>query len=442
MKVLSDVWSSITGNANTRIKDPVIGSFIVAWVICNWDKLAILFLGESITEDRIVALAEKMSIIESPALLYQDKDLLLLPFSLTVIYLFVLPKVSLWVNKKQKGSIISQYSHAVELDIEQAQKQWELNKERLRSDPNREFLGKDVELDIQKDKDRTERRNKIREYISQKQKAANALARKNEAEAELVEQEKSKSKLALEEKKRKNDKEKQRFDLQSQIHKSTLASHRFPASYFFLDRLSKSLRTDEVTMSLEGLSSCIAAIFGYNDFQQLIDDKNFTNEGFEQLEYVLFDDNLVRELDEICQREPDEEHNLDSDLVFDHIQSMFEDLPYEFLSEDGLAEEISYIVHNDSYEIFNSEELSGPMAETNTIFEELYLDVEYYQFNEGFSVNFQGVASGQHRSEPDMKGQDLNVWLKVKCEPVIGKFGLSAPEYDEISGSPEDYGEA
>ena len=122
-------------------------------------------------------------------------------------------------------------------------------------------------------------------------------------EAELAEQEKRKSKLELEEKERRSAREKQRFDLQSQTHKATLASHRFPASYFFLDKLSKSLKQDDVIMSLEGLSSCIAAIFGYSDFQQLIDDKNFNNENLEELEYVLVDDDLLVELEKICYRE-------------------------------------------------------------------------------------------------------------------------------------------
>ena len=76
MKALTEVWSSITGNINTRAKDPVIGSLIVAWALCNWDKLALLFFGDEKVPKRIAELVESMAIIDSPSLLYQDLDLI------------------------------------------------------------------------------------------------------------------------------------------------------------------------------------------------------------------------------------------------------------------------------------------------------------------------------------------------------------------------------
>ena len=184
MKALTDIWSSITGNVNTRAKDPVIGSIVIAWTLCNWDKLAILFFGENKIEERIASMANQMAIIEAPELIWQDFDLIILPIIFAATYLFILPSISLWVNRRQKKAIIAQHTHAVELDIEQAQKQRELNKEKLRSNPNKGFLEKDVELDIQRERERAERRNKIQEYIDQKVSAANALANKQKAEAE------------------------------------------------------------------------------------------------------------------------------------------------------------------------------------------------------------------------------------------------------------------
>lgn len=439
MKVITDIWSSITGHLNTRAKDPVLGSFVVAWVLCNWDKLTLLMLGEAKVEERIAALVEKMAVFENKALLIKDLDLVIFPSILTLIYLFVLPTVSLLVNRLQKKAIISQHSHAVEVEIERAKKQWELNKEKLRSNPNKAFLEKDVELDIQKDKERNERRNNIREYIDQKVKAANALARKHEAEAEAAEQVKKKKQVELEEKERKNNIEKQRFEEQSKVHKSSMASNRFPAAYFFLNNLSELLRKDNITLSLEGLSGCVAAIFGYDNFQQLVEDKNFTNENLQELKYVLADDNLVKRLVEISQKESNDKNNLDSDILFDCIQTMFEDLPYLFLSEDGLADDITNIVHESSYDFLNSEELSGPIAETDTIFEEIEFEQKDYAFNSDFYVEFNGTASGHHRKESDINGRELDIWLKATCKPIIGKLGLGYIDY-EISGAPRDYG--
>ena len=439
MKALAEVWSSITGNINTRAKDPVIGSFIVAWALCNWDKLALLFFGDEKVQKRIAELVESMAIIDSPSLLYQDLDLILLPLILACIYLFLLPKVSLWVNEKQKDAIIAQHTHAVDLDIAQARKQWELNKEKLRSNPNKEFLAKDVELDLEAEKQRIDRRNKIREYIDQKAKAASELAKKQEAEARLVEQEALLKQKEIEEKERKSIIEKQRLDAQAQIHKATMASHRFPLAYMLMHKLADNLQKEYLTMSLDGLSECIAAIFGYKNFQQLLDDKSFTNENFKQMKYVLADDSLLKRLEDISISEAEHNEDFSTDVVFDHIQDMFEDFSCEFLSEDGLVDAIANYVHEDSYSVLSSDELSGPMVDANTIFEEVELEVKDYNFNEGFNVEFTGSASGHHRKEADVPGRTLDIWLKATCKPVLGKFGLGEIEDYKIGGDISDF---
>lgn len=439
MKVLSDVWTSITGNANARVKDPVIGSFVVAWILCNWDKLAILFFGDNKVEERIGNLVEKMAIIQSPELIYQDLDLLILPSLIALVYLFILPTVSLWVNQKQKKPIIAQYSHAVDVEIAQAKKQWELNKEKLRSNPNKGFLEKDVELDIQRQKARDELRNKIRnEYLDKRIKTSTALATKSTEEAAILELQRRKLEQEVEEKERKSTSEKLRFERQATLLKATIASHRFPAAYFFLQRLSGALREDNIVMSLEGLSETVAAIFGYDNFEQMINDEDFTNENLEKLKYILASNELVNRLAEICNAEIDAEEKLDPEVIFQHIQTIFEDLPYKFLSEDGLVEAISEYVHEVTHEILNSEELSGPMAETDTIFEELWLEVQDYHNDVSFSVKFHGYASGPHRKESDVQGRELEVNLTATTKPIIGSFGFGELTY-KIKGAPRDY---
>ena len=439
MKALTEVWSSITGNINTRAKDPVIGSFIVAWALCNWDKLALLFFGDEKVPKRIAELVESMAITEAPSLVYHDLDLFVIPLVLTFTYLFILPWVSLWVNEKQKDAIISQHTHAVDLDIAQARKQWELNKEKLRSNPNKEFLAKDVELDLQEEKERIERRNKIREYIDQKAKAVSELAKKQEAEARLAEQEVLLKQKELEEKERKSTREKQRLDEQTQIHKATMASHRFPTAYMLMHKLAANLQKDDLTMSFDGLSECIAAIFGYRNFQQLLDDKNFTNENFKRMKYVIADDSLLKRLEDITISEAEHNEDFVTDVVFEHIQDMFEGFSCEFLSEDGLVDAIANYVHEDSYSVLSSEELSGPIADSNTIFEEVELEVKDYNFNEDFNVEFTGSASGYHRQESDVPGRALDISLKATCRPILGKFGLGEIENYEIGGDISDF---
>ena len=122
-----------------------------------------------------------------------------------------------------------------------------------------------------------------------------------------------------------------------------------------------------------------------------------------------------------------------------HIQDMFEDFSCEFLSEDGLVDAIANYVHEDSYSVLSSDELSGPMADSNTIFEEIELEVKDYNFNEGFNVEFTGSASGHHRKEADVPGRTLDIWLKATCKPVLGKFGLGEIEDYKIGGDIRDF---
>jgi len=434
MQVLDDIWSSIKGNAKTRIKDPVIGAFVVSWCFCNWDKLALLFWGTEKADNRINELASSMSVITKPSLIWTDLDLLLLPISLTLIYLFVLPWLSLWVKKKQNDAVLSQHSHAIELDIKKADEQKDLNKAVLRANPEKEFLAEEIRLDQQREKERLERRNKIKEYIDQKAKAAKADA---EASATRAESER----LELQNKKRQEDNEKRRYEAQAAIHKATMASSRFPAAYQLMDLLSKSLNEDGITLSLDGLSNTVATVFGYRDAKEMMDDSGFSNEGLDKIKFLYHDPAfLAKGLDKIVQNEESENEDLSGELLFDHLQSLFDVYPFELLSDDALAEKVSESVNEHSYEILNSDELSGPIAETNTIFEEIWLEVENFSFDTNFEVEMSGYASGPHRKESDVSGQELSVQVTAICTPVVGKYGFS--EYElQISGSPRDYGD-
>lgn len=440
MQVLDDIWASVKGNAKARYRDPLVGTFIVSWCFCNWDKLVILFWGTKKVDERVHDIAISMSVVNDSSLFYKDLDLIIIPTIITIVYLFLLPWISLWVKRKQNNAIISQHTHTVDLDLKQAQKQRDLNKEKLRSNPEKEFLAKDVDLDIQREKNRVERRNKITEYIDKKTEVTAALSEKVKAEAEAAQSIAAKEKLQVDEKSQQSKKEKQRFDEQTVIHKATMASHRFPAAYYFLDLLSSSLRNDGITLSINSLSSCVAALFGYSAFDDLINDKNFNNENLNQLKYIILDDDLAKKLEIIVELEQSENENVDSGLIFDHIYDLFDDLPYEILSEESLAETLCERVNENAYDLLQSDELSGPMAETDTIFDEIELGMDGFDFNISFDVQLIGSASGSHRNEADVRGRDLTVNVEVHCLPILGTLGLKDYEL-EISGSPRDYGE-
>lgn len=283
-----------------------------------------------------------------------------------------------------------------------------------------------------------ERRNKITNYIDKKVEAATLLAEKSKLDLEDKKRSDEKERLALQEKQRREDSEKQRFEEHTAIHRATLASHRFPATYYFMDLLSNSLKEDNVVLSLSALSSCVAAIFGYKTVDELINDKEFHNDNLKLLKYIVLDDDLTKKLDSICEQEGSDNEDVTPDLLFDHIYGLFDELPYELLSDESLAEIISERINTDAYDLLQSDDLSGSMAETDTIFDEIILEMDDFSLNDSFDVKLSGYASGSHRREEGVHGQDLTVHVEASCLPVLGSFGLKDYEL-EISGSPRDY---
>ncbi|QIZ76821.1 hypothetical protein [Ferrimonas lipolytica] len=242
-------------------------------------------------------------------------------------------------------------------------------------------------------------------------------------------------------KQRLDDSEKLRFNAQTAVHKATMASSRFPAAYQLMDMLSQSLLEDDIILSLDGLSNTVATLFGYSDAKEMMDDESFSNKGLNEIKYLYHDSSfLAKRLDNIVKSEESDNEDLSGEMLFDHLQDILEGYPFELLSDESLAERISESVNENSYDILDSEELSCPRAESDTVFEDLYLEVERFDLDTAFEVTMSGYASGHHRKETDMPGQDLSVRVVATCKPTIGKFGLSDYQL-EIIGSPRDYGD-
>lgn len=426
MQILDDIWKSITGNLKTRVTDPFLGSFITSWALCNWDKLALLFFGKGTVNERVSAFSEKLALINNPSLFINDVDLIIMPLLISLFYIFVLPILSLWIRGKQKTNIIKQYNQVVTIDIEKANDQKNLNKINLRSDPNKEFLGKEVELDLKLEEDRITRRNGLTTYI-----LSRSESKKKELElVNLKLEEKNKSIDALriesERKIRIEDKEKMKHLESIAIHNAVIASNNYPTSYGLLDSLARSLEGDSVILSLSGLSDCIAAIFGYENYASLINDKDFNNERAKQCVYIYHDSDYLRKrLDIVIEKELVENEDLSSELLFDHISTVLEEAGYIFSSEDSIVENISDKLSENSYELLDEDLINSAMAETDTTFDEVDIDIQNATFENGLRVNFGGSASGTHRRESDIRRQDISFRGVATCVPVLGRYGLS-----------------
>ena len=427
MQVLDDIWASIKGNAKTRINDPIIGAFICSWVICNWDRLALLFWGTGNLEVRINKISQEMAFINNPSLVWTNCDLLLLPLILTIFYIFIFPKLAYWVAQQIKPTEISRHDHTVELDINKAIKQKELNKARLRANPENKFLAQEVKIDINREQSEAD-------LVQEEASAAKSKAIDAKSKATIAE-------IELEKRENQAEHEKRTLAISTAKQEAALASHRFPSAYLFLELLSNSIKDDDIILTLDGLSRCVATIFGYSDFSLLLNDKNFSNSGLANMKYVLLEpDHLTSKFTQILDDE--EIKDFDSEWLIGHLEMIFDQLPYELIYEESLAENIYESIDCNSYELLQEDGVISGMAETDTIFEEVNeLEVEDYNFDQDkgkFIVKLFGSASGPHRKESDVPGQGIDIKIRATCNAIIGKFGFS--EYKiEADATPTNY---
>ncbi|MGS0534491.1 hypothetical protein [Pseudoalteromonas sp. SaAl2] len=427
MKVLDDLWTSIRGNAQTKINDPIVGAFIVSWCLCNWDRISILFWGSGKLEERVYLFSKKMAVFNSPSILWTNFDILLLPLLLTVTYIFVSPKVAHFVDEKLNSINTKRHKYAIEADINKVNKQRELNKARLRANPENEFLAEEVKNDLAIEKSEAE--IKLAEAEAAKSRLQEAKAKETAANIELEKRQAQK------------ESEKREYAISAAKQNAMLASHQFPSAYLFLALLSESIKLDGKVMSLEGVAKCIAALFGYESFEYLLKDKKFQNDRLEQLKYVLISsDALSVVLQEIIDEE--ELEDVDSEWLLGHLELIFEKLPYELILDETLAHRIGEEVNINSHELLQEEGVTAGMAETDTFFDEVdeleINDFVYDQKNKKFFVKLSGTASGEHRREAEVPGQSIDIFVEAYCEALVGSYGLSDYKIHAYA-TPTDY---
>ncbi|QFG31703.1 hypothetical protein F6476_22265 [Pseudomonas umsongensis] len=432
MKILEDIWSSMSGNARTKINDPFIGAFVASWVACNWNHLAILIWGDGKPSERINTLHTYLT--DSPLLALNS--ILVLPALFAFLYVFIFPWLSLLFKSIQKAVNDRLHRQAINIELEKLRQQEDLNKLKLRSNPDKQFLTQMVQLDIDS---KTEQLELLRiERFLSKERAEEATAKAAEAKgkANIVQ-------LDEASKQRHAEIERERFNVNSAKVRAALASHRFPSAYRFMSLIEQSVKLDGVSLSLTATGEVVAAIFGYDNFQALIDDEKFNNISFSNVEYIYYESaDLALKLEKVVLREKSENEDLTSDLLFDHVLTVFGDLPYKLLTKDDLEEICVSFFEDNRYAILEEEGVSGAIAESDTIFEEVELEsVESVEFDDGINAVIDASARGSHRKDAEIPGRSMSISIEVKSTVQVGKYALGAFEFVEVNGSLDDFHE-
>jgi hypothetical protein len=441
-KILGSFFSSVRGNIKTRISDPLVGTFVCSWALCNWDRLAVLLFGSGIIEGRVEKIASEMAFLDHPSLIYSNYDLLALPIALTIGYVFLFPKISIWVVNFLADTDVARYEAVVNREIRQAVKQRDLNEERLLGDPGKQFLAQVVEEKLAKEKAIREKMEAEAEDAKAKVEQTKAMAQAEKENAAKAGMEKHAAELELKKKEHQYKLDADAFSVSETMNRAALQANAYTSSYMFIEKLGESISQDGVNLSLSALTNILAAIFGYRDYQELLNDKSFNNDKLKELKYVLCDsDYLSSRLLSILSDENLEDESLDSGWVMDHIQSLFDDLPYEFHFADSLEVAIYERIEAGQFNLIHSEEFASAQAGTDTILDEFELHDKEHSFdNESFVVEISGSASGHHRKEEGMPSPGVDFTVTATLAVGWGKYGLKDYEV-EIFASPEDWSE-
>lgn len=436
MKILDDLWSSVSGAAKVRINDPFIGTFTISWLICNWNQIGLLFFGEGKPSERINSFYLYLTTTD----LFSFNAILIFPLIFTLFYLFIFPWASLFVKACLKVVNDKLYKQAISVELYRVRQQEDLNKARLLSDPDKQFIEQSVQSDLDRKseilkhmKDRGERLKS--KAVEQGHKAteaeANASAAKSRMSIAQQDEEHKKNQMEL---------ERQRFNVNSSKLRAAATSNRFPSAYLFIAKLDETIRLDDLQLSLTGLGAVVAAIFGYENFKKVLDDEGFNNDAFSRVEYVYYDSEwLASRLESVISDEQIIGINLTSEALFDCIILMFDDLPYCFVDLDTLEEKCVEFFEEHNYSILEHEGVSGAIAESDTIFDEVTLDsINTVAFDRGFSAKLQADAQGSHRRDSSISGRTMTIEIEITSRLQVGKRALGAFEFHDVHGSLDD----
>lgn len=436
MSIIDKIFSSVAGNAKIRISDPLIGTFVLSWIVCNWSYLSLLFWGDGKASERIKIFRNYLS--EAP--LWGWSYILLIPLTITLFYLFIFPWVSLLINYFQHWANEKLHKQAIDVELIKINQQEKLNKEKLKANPNKQFLEQLVQQDIDK-------RSEIQEHIRQrtsrleaktleaKEKAKEQQAKTHEAESKAT-----LARLDLEKKNNQATLERIKFESDSAKARATRASNRFPSIYFLMLKIEESLKDDDIDISIKSLGAIVSALFGYKNLEELLGDSNFNNENLERVKYIYYDGNLAKRLDEIVLKEKSNNEDFSADMIFGHLEMLFEEEPFKLISGYHLAEECKEEFENNRYDILNLDGVSGAIAESDTIFEDIEdINIEHFDFDKGFHTELSANASGYHYREEGVPGRSMSISVKMQCNVVVGQFGLASIEQGNVNGTLDDY---
>lgn len=426
--MVQDLLKSWFGDNKVKITSPVLGAFMGAWILFNWKHFLLLFWGGETLEIRLTAFEEVIS--------WSNFSIWLWPFLVALFYAFGLPYLNVISHRLIKKAEELRYKEVIGIDVVKAKKKAELNEELYKADPSNPYLGRKINAELKK---------KEADADKSRAEADKAIALKHQAEAskEKVELEITQQKLLADEAQRKDERERLAHEMTKAKHHQQMIDARFPTLYLFLDKLSRSLIDDGLHISLGLMAEAISVSFGYNDVDSMLDDAAFTLPNLEKLSCVVYDDSVL--MNELAAAIVKHQEAIGEDVLFSHLVDVFNLLDrFKYIPSDLMEDVVKDFIDDNSnvYDLVHHENVSASMAETNShSFEVEYTDLICIEKTKDgiFIAEASTTIAGDIDTERPYSGHEISVVFKLLYEPVIGKYGYGAPEFQEVEASLHDY---
>ncbi|MBF4249533.1 hypothetical protein EA007_00615 [Vibrio anguillarum] len=441
-ETIKDIWGSITNNINSRLASPFFGAFLVSWVLCNWDKLALLFFGMQSVDSRISVFQDSIAWISIGH--ENSVSTIWWPLAISSIYMFLSPYLHIAIQQVQKHSAGLRYSLTVDQDVDKEDARGRLVKAKAKAN---------LQNKVAEDEVRAEIENSVAETKKLQEDAAAAEARKNliqekylEAQEKVKELKLANEVLARKEAKKLQDAEKATFafDKSKAEHENELLTLQLPLAYQYMNTLSDSLNDDEKRYSLFHLSEIIAATFGYQSFEQLIKDESFSAKNIKKIKYLSYDSETLFDcLNNIIESENEEDY--DSSWLFEHIQMTLDQYSLQLQDLDSVAEEAINELWDANLidDFINSDPVSSETAITNVeCFDQLdNLQKISHRWGkgEGLYITYTCDLSGDSHPDKPFSGNSVDIKFEVLHPLVLGDAGLGSFEIYHIEAQREDW---
>lgn len=402
-----------------KLGPPVIGAFVAAWAVLHWDHLALLFWGNGLLEDRIATF--KLAVGQNWFKNYAA------PFFIALVYLLALPYLSLGVDWLQIHAKRIKHKLRVKTEKTLLKQERELNVARVLADPNKSFIEELARQEVEKERLALEKQQAEAEKLQ-------AEARKQQSDAEIAASEAVKERAVQAENELKLERvnsDKLRLEAATQIQKATIASNRFPAAYALMQFLDAELQANGVVLSFEQITSVITILFGYPNFENLVNDPKFSNETVNKLLGMFYDvDELSKQIYQALSDDEEIFERFDPSYLYD----CFDNHPHlSLLSQEALDDLAMSHVEDSQYELFNHDSVTSAMAETNTIFDEV-IDIEFINSGfdkQGYKASFSISIGGHERRDDSVRGlTPINITATVRAPLIVGQKGLGKLELE------------